>query len=36
MSTEIIYAGEKDKDVLESYKEVIFSLLDKKIHQSKS
>jgi hypothetical protein len=28
--TEIIYAGEKDKDVLESYKKVIFSLLDKK------
>ncbi|MDB4037916.1 hypothetical protein N9519_02605 [Candidatus Thioglobus sp.] len=28
--TEIIYAGEKDKDVLKSYKELIFSFLDKK------
>jgi hypothetical protein len=28
--TEIIYAGKEDKDVLKSYKELIFSFLDKK------
>ena len=31
--TEIVYAGEKDKDVLGSYKELILSLLNNKIHQ---